>query len=108
MGDQKRMRVFENRVLKGPKRTEVTGGWRKLDEELHNLYSLPGVVRMIRSGKMRWAGCVTQERSQCKRRRKNITMKTKRIWEDVDWIQLDKNKEQWLAVVRTVMNLQVP
>jgi hypothetical protein len=44
--------VFENRVLRrifGPKRDEVTGGWRKLHtEELHNLYSSPSIIRMIR------------------------------------------------------------
>jgi hypothetical protein len=52
--------VFENRVLRrifGPKRDEVTGGWRKLhNEELHNLYSSPVVIRMIKSRRMRWAG----------------------------------------------------
>jgi hypothetical protein len=41
--------VFENRVLRrvfGPKRDRVTGGWRKLDnEELHNLYSSPSIIR---------------------------------------------------------------
>jgi hypothetical protein len=46
--------------------------------------------------------------SQCKGRRKYITVKTKRRWEDVYWIQLDKNKEQWRALVRTVMNHQIP
>jgi hypothetical protein len=47
-----RLRVFENRVLRrifGPKRDEVTGGWRKLhNEELHNLYSSPRIIRMIK------------------------------------------------------------
>jgi hypothetical protein len=42
----------ENRVLRrifGPKRDEVTGGWRKLhNEELHNLYSSPRIIRMIK------------------------------------------------------------
>jgi hypothetical protein len=51
------MRVFENRVLRrifAPKRDEVTGGWRKLhNEELHNLYSSPNVIRMIKSRRMR-------------------------------------------------------
>jgi hypothetical protein len=46
-----RLRVFENRVLRrifGPKRDEVTGGWRKLhNEELHNLYSSPSIIRVI-------------------------------------------------------------
>jgi hypothetical protein len=56
--------VFENRVLRrifGPKRDEVTGGWRKLhNEELHNLYASPSIIRMIKSRKMRWAGHVAR------------------------------------------------
>jgi hypothetical protein len=56
--------VFENRVLRrifGPKRDEVTGGWRKLhNEELHNLYSLPRISEMIKSMRMRWAGHVAR------------------------------------------------
>jgi hypothetical protein len=48
--------VFENRVLRrifGPKRVEVTEGWRKLhNEELHNLYSSPRIIRMIKSRRM--------------------------------------------------------
>jgi hypothetical protein len=51
--------VFENRVLRrifGPKRDEVTGDWRKLhNEELHNLYFSPSIIRMIKLGSMRWA-----------------------------------------------------
>jgi hypothetical protein len=50
--EEHRLRVFEKRVLRGifgPKRDEVTGGWRRLhNEELHNLYSLPSVMRMIK------------------------------------------------------------
>jgi hypothetical protein len=46
------LKVFENRVLRrifGPKRGEVTGGWTKLhNEELHDLYSLPNISRMIK------------------------------------------------------------
>jgi hypothetical protein len=49
--EEHRLRVFENRVLKrifGPKRDEVTGGWGKLhNEELHNLYYSPRVIRKI-------------------------------------------------------------
>jgi hypothetical protein len=49
--------VFENRVLGrifGPKRDEVTGGWRKLhDEELHNLYSYASIIRIIKSRRMK-------------------------------------------------------
>jgi hypothetical protein len=54
--------VFENRVLRRkfrPKRDEVTGDWRKLhNEELRNFCSLPDIIRMIKSRRMRWAGHV--------------------------------------------------
>jgi hypothetical protein len=57
--EQHRLKVFENRVLRrifGPKRDEVTGGWRKLHkEELHNLYFSPNIIRTIKSRRMRWA-----------------------------------------------------
>jgi hypothetical protein len=56
--------VFENRVLRrifGPKRDRVTGGWRKLhNEELHHFNSLPSIIRIIKSRRMRWAGHVAQ------------------------------------------------
>jgi hypothetical protein len=56
--------MFENRVLRrifGPKRDEVTGGWRKLhNEELYNLYSSPSIIRMIKSRRMRWAGHIVR------------------------------------------------
>jgi hypothetical protein len=62
--------MFENRVLRrifGPKRDEVTGEWRKLHiGELHNLYSSPGIIRQIKSRRMRWAGhveCVGEGRN---------------------------------------------
>ena len=43
----------------GPKRDEVTGEWRKLhNEELRDLYSLPNIVRVVKSRRMRWAGNV--------------------------------------------------
>jgi hypothetical protein len=54
--------VFENRLLRrifGPKRDEVTGDWKKLhNEELHNLYSSPNIIRTIKSRIMRLAGHV--------------------------------------------------
>jgi hypothetical protein len=57
-----RLREFENRVSRrifGSKRDEVTWEWRKLhNEELHDLYSSPTVVRVIKSIRMRWAGHV--------------------------------------------------
>jgi len=40
----------------GPKRDEVTGEWRKLHEELSDLNSLPNVVRVVKSRRMRWTG----------------------------------------------------
>jgi hypothetical protein len=44
------------RRIFGPKRDEVLGGWRKLhNEELHNLYSAPNIIRMNKSRRMRWA-----------------------------------------------------
>jgi hypothetical protein len=56
--------VFENRVLTrifGPRRDEVTGDWRKLyNEELHNLYSSPNIIRINKSRRMRWAGHVAR------------------------------------------------
>jgi hypothetical protein len=57
--EEHKLRVFEKRVLRrifGPKRDAVTGGWRKLhNEDLHNLYSSPSTIRIIKSRRMRWA-----------------------------------------------------
>jgi hypothetical protein len=54
----------ENRVLRrifAPKRDEITGGWKKLhNEELHGLYSSSSIVRVIKAGRMRWAGHVAR------------------------------------------------
>jgi hypothetical protein len=57
--EERRLRVFENLVLRrvfGLKRDEVTGVWRKFhNEEFHDLYCSPTIVRVIKSGRMKWA-----------------------------------------------------
>jgi hypothetical protein len=74
--------VFENRVLErkfGPRRDEVIGGWRTL----HNLYSSPSIIRMIKSWRMKWRGHVARMGRRGmhigfgrKSRRKEATKKT--------------------------------
>jgi len=58
------LRVFENWVLRRifeAKREEVVGGWRRLhNEELHNLYASSDIIRIITSGRIKWAGHVTR------------------------------------------------
>jgi hypothetical protein len=65
LGEEHRLKVFENRVLRrifGPKR-EGDGSWRKLhNDELHDLYFSPNIVRVINSRRMRWAGHVARMR----------------------------------------------
>jgi hypothetical protein len=62
--EEHRLRVFENWVLRrlfGPNRYEVIGGGRKVhNEELHNLYCSPSIIRIIKSRRMRWAGHVAR------------------------------------------------
>jgi hypothetical protein len=125
--------VFESRVLRkicGPKRDEVIGDWRKLhNEELHNLYSSPNIIRMIKSRSMRWAqhvalmgekgnayrilvGKADGKRPLGRPRRRwvdNINIDLREIgWDCVNWIDLAQDRGQWRALVNTVMNLPVP
>jgi hypothetical protein len=108
----------------------VIRGWRKLyNEELHNLYCSPSVIRIIKSRRMRWTGHVARmgERKNAFRilvgkpegnrllgrpRRRwevNIRMDLKEIgWGGMDWIDLAQDGDQWRALVNTVMNLRVP
>jgi hypothetical protein len=127
------LRVFENRVLRrifGPKRDEVTGGWRKLhNEELHGLYFSPSIVRVIKARRMRWVGHVAsmgevrgayrilvgrleRRRPLGRPRRRwedNIKMDLRDIGSgDVDWIHWAQDWDRWRAFVNTVMNLRVP
>jgi hypothetical protein len=122
--------VFENRVLRrirvfGPKRNEVTGGWRQLpNAELHKLYSSPSIIGMIKS-RMRWAGNVVRTgqnmnayrilvgRPEGKRPRRrwvdNIKMDLREIgWAGMDWTDLAQDRDQWRALVNTVMNFRFP
>jgi hypothetical protein len=117
------------RRIFGPKRDEVTGGWRKPHEELHGLYSSPSIVRVIKARWMRWVGHVAligevrgaynilvgrpegrrpQGRSRC-RWEDNIKMDLREIgFGDVDWIHLAQDRDRWRALVNRVMNLRVP
>jgi hypothetical protein len=122
--------VFENRVLRrifGPKRDEATGGWRKLhNEELHNLYSSPNI--MIKSRRVSWAGHLARigatrnaykilvgnpevKRPLGRPRRRlvdNIKLELREIgWDDMDWIDLAQDRDQWKTLVNTLMNLRV-
>jgi hypothetical protein len=62
--EERRLRVFENTMpwrVFGPKRDEVTGEWRKLhNEELNDMYSLPNIIWVVKSRRMRWAGHVAR------------------------------------------------
>jgi hypothetical protein len=125
--------MSQNRVLRkifGPKRDEVIGGWRKLhNEDLHNLYYSPNIIIIIKSRRMRWAGNVARKgekrnayrilvgkpegnRPLRRPRQKwedNIRMDLREIgWGGMDWIDLAQDREQWRALVNTVMNLLVP
>jgi len=64
LGEEHRLRVFENSVLRGifgPRTDEIVQKWRKLhNKELNDLYSSPNIVRVIKSRRMRWAGHVAR------------------------------------------------
>jgi hypothetical protein len=78
----------------GPKRDEVTGGWRKLhNEELQNVYSSPSKIRVIKSTRMRWAGHVAYRILVAKPEGKRRLERPRRKW--VDNIKIDLRETEW-------------
>jgi hypothetical protein len=125
--------MLKNRVLSrifGPRRDEVTGEWRKLhNKELHDLYSSPRIIRIIKLRRMKWVGHVARmgekrnayrllvgkpegKRTLGRPRHRwvdNIRMDLGEVrWGDVDWIGLAKDRNRWRALVNSVLNLRVP
>jgi hypothetical protein len=101
----------------------VTGEWRKLhNDELH-IYSSPGIIRQIKSRRMRWAGNVARVRENCARswwespkerdhsEDQGVGGKMELEWilrrlagTSVDWIRPDQDRDCWRAVVSAVKN----
>jgi len=131
--EERRSRVFENRVLKrvfGPKRDEVTGEWRKLhNKELNDLHSLPNIVWVVKSRRMRWAGHVARMGEDRgvhrvlvgKSEGKRPLGRPRRRWEDNikmdfqevgggcgDWMELAQDRDRRWALVGMVRNFRVP
>ena len=131
--EERKLKVFENMVLRrifGPRRDEVTGEWRRLhNEELNDLYSLPNIVRVIKSRKMRWAGHVAHMGEN--RRVYRVLLgkpegrrplgRPRHRWVDnirmdlqevgcgyMEWIGLAQERNRWRTLVSAVKNLRVP
>jgi hypothetical protein len=106
------------RRIFGPKRDEVTGGLRKLhNEDLHNLYSSPHEVRLIISRRMRWEehlACIENVRYAYERlmgsyEKTSWKTQTSTVKNDNKMgHEMRQNRDQWEALVITVLNLRVP
>jgi hypothetical protein len=127
------MRMFEDRVLRrtfGPKRDEMSGDWGKLhNEELHNLYTSPNIIRTMKSRRIRWAGHVApmgekrkaykisvgkpEGKTSLRRRSRswvdNIKIDRREIgWGGMNWMDVVQDRDHWRAFVNTAVNLRVP
>jgi hypothetical protein len=129
LSEEHRLRVFQNRELVFGLKREEDGSRRKLhNDELHNLYSSPNIVRVIKSRKMRWAGHVARMEEGRgvyrvlvgKPGGKRPLERPRPRWDDkikldlremgidgANWTQLAQDRVQWRAFVDTLMNLQV-
>jgi hypothetical protein len=98
--------VFENRVLRrifGPKRDEITGGWRKQhNEEFRDLCSSPSIIAIIRSRRMKWGGHVARigekrnpYRYWRERKVKRPLGRPRRRWVDNIKLDLKRARKGW-------------
>jgi hypothetical protein len=115
LGEEHRLRLFENRVLRrvfGPKRDEVIGEWAKLhNEELSDPYFLPNIVRVVKSRSMRCAGHVERMGEGRgvhrvlvgKPERRRPLGRPRRKWEDNIKMNLQEvggGYEEWMDLLR--------
>jgi hypothetical protein len=131
--EERRLTVSENRALRrvfGPKRDEVTGEWKKLhNEELNDLYSLPNIVREVKSRRISWVGHVARMGEGrvvhrvlvAKPEGKRPLGRPRLRWEDNikmdfqevgggrgDWMELAQDRCIWRALAGTVRNFRIP